>query len=125
VTKEKIQHATATELMSLSLAALRLFGYVNRRLDESGTDRVWIPSQEALRGADLMPTQLAAVQIELVRAGLLWIRHGQKHTKYQYCPPHKRSRRDHVTCLSKPRDSETTTSKAYEGEGWRVSKEPN
>jgi hypothetical protein len=122
------KYANETELMALSLPALRLFGFVTRKLEDGQTDRTWIATQEALEGADLSPTQIAETQLELARSGLLWIRHGLKATKYQLVAPEKRVRRDHLVRLStigKPRDSKKpTTSKAYEGEGWRVSAEP-
>jgi hypothetical protein len=119
-------YANETELMALSLPALRLFGFVTRKLEEGQTDRTYIASQEALAGADISPTMIAETQLELARSGLLWIRHALKGTRYQLVAPEKRVRRDHLVRLStvgKPRDSQTpTTSKA--GEGWSVRPEP-
>jgi hypothetical protein len=122
-------YANETELMALSLPALRLFGFVAQKLEEGQTDRTYIASQEVLQGADLSPTQIAETQLELARSGLLWIRHTLRATKYQLVAPEKRVRRDHLVRLStrggEPRDSRTpTTSKAYEGEGWSVRPEP-
>ena len=118
-------YANETELMALSLPALRLFGFVTRKLGDGQTDRTWISTQEVLLQADLSPTQIAETQLELVRSGLLWIRHGLKATRYQLTRPDQRQRRDHLTRIStvgKPRDSKKpTTSKAYEGEGWSQS----
>ena len=126
LTPLKPLYANETELMALSLPALRLFGYVISLFDEHETDRTWIRSQEVIECADLLPTQLASVQLELARSGLMWIRHGLKGTRYQLCRPEQRQRRDHLVRLStigKPRDSQTpTTSKA--GEGWSVRREP-
>ena len=118
-------YATTEEMMALSLPALRLFGVMIRCFDELNTDRVWLSTREALISADLIPEQVAQVQLELARSGLVWVRHGLKGTRYQLTRPEKRQRRDYLTRIStigKPRDSKTpTTSKA--GEGWRVSKE--
>ena len=124
----KPPYATTEEMMALSLPALRLFGFVTRKLEDGQTDRIYIATQAALEGADILPTQIAETQLEIARSGLMWVRHGLKATRYQLTRPEQRQRRDHIMRIStvgKPRDSQTpTTSKAYESEGWSVRPEP-
>src|SRR5579871_4231573 len=94
-----LQQQSLMSGQELSQPALRLLALVAQRLDEQHTDRIRLTTREALQGADLLPTQIAQVQLELARSGLMWVNHSLKYTSYEWIPLEKRIRRDNITHL--------------------------
>lgn len=86
-------------MSELSQPALRLLELVVSRLDQQQTNRCRLTTREALEGADLSPTYIASVQLELARSGLLWVNPSKKYTTYVWIPLEKRIRRHNLTHL--------------------------